>query len=318
MNNKITTEIFIKKSKEIHGNRYNYSSCVYINKKIKVKIICKEHGEFEQFPQNHLRGSGCLKCSGKNLTISEFINKSNISHKNKYDYSLVNSTKSFEKINIICPTHGVFETITSNHVKGSGGCVKCVINKKTSNNEEFINKSNIVHNNEYDYSLVNYINSKSKVKIICKEHGEFEQTPNMHLKGQGCPVCRHIKTSKKNKNSAHSFSLKSWNSQISQNPNSNPKLYILKCHNKIETFIKVGITFNDVKVRFYGKRMPYEYEVLNEVTNSSDYIFNLEKETHKNFKSKKYDPLLKFPGNGECYNMNELDNIVNYIINKKR
>ena len=64
--------------------------------------------------------------------------------------------------------------------------------------------------------------------------------------------------------------------------------------------------------------MPYEYEVLNEVTNSSDYIFNLEKETHKNFKSKKYDPLLKFPGNSECYNMSELDNIVNYIINKKR
>jgi hypothetical protein len=313
MNNKITTEIFIKKSKEIHGDKYDYSLCDYTNKRTKVKIICKEHGEFEQHTHNHLHGSGCLKCSGRNLTIPEFINKSNISHKNKYDYSLVNTTKSFEKINIICPIHGVFETITSNHIKGSGNCIKCFINKKTSNNEEFINKSNTVHNYEYDYSLVHYNNSKSKVKIICKKHGEFEQTPNMHLRGQGCPICRYIKSTEKNMNSEHGFSLKSWDKQILKNPNSNPKLYILKCHNENEKFIKVGITLNDVKVRFYGKRMPYKYEILSEITNSSDYIFNTEKTIHKNFKSKKYNPLLKFPGKGECYNIDELDNIIKHI-----
>ena len=52
---------------------------------------------------------------------------------------------------------------------------------------DFIEKANLVHNNKYDYSLVNYINNKTKIKIICKLHGIFEQTPDSHLRGRGCP-----------------------------------------------------------------------------------------------------------------------------------
>ena len=52
---------------------------------------------------------------------------------------------------------------------------------------DFIEKANLVHNNKYDYSLVNYINNKTKVKIICKIHGAFEQIPDSHLRGRGCP-----------------------------------------------------------------------------------------------------------------------------------
>lgn len=55
--------------------------------------------------------------------------------------------------------------------------------------EQFINKANIKHNNYYDYSLVNYINANTKVKIICPKHGEFEQQPNNHLFGQRCIKC---------------------------------------------------------------------------------------------------------------------------------
>ena len=58
---------------------------------------------------------------------------------------------------------------------------------KTKN---FILKSKKIHGDAYDYSLVEYINCKKKVKIICKEHGIFEQTPNNHLKGQNCPICK--------------------------------------------------------------------------------------------------------------------------------
>ena len=46
-----------------------------------------------------------------------------------------------------------------------------------------------VHGDFYDYSKVIYINSCTKVIIICPVHGEFEQTPNSHLSGQGCPEC---------------------------------------------------------------------------------------------------------------------------------
>jgi hypothetical protein len=55
--------------------------------------------------------------------------------------------------------------------------------------EQFISKANIKHNNYYDYSLVNYINANTKVKIICPKHGEFEQQPNNHLFGQRCIKC---------------------------------------------------------------------------------------------------------------------------------
>ena len=313
MNNKITTDIFIKKSKEIHGNKYDYSLSDYINKRTRIKIICSEHGEFCQFPFNHLNGGGCNKCLGKNLSIIEFVTKSNNIHRNKYDYSLVDSTKSHTNIKIICPIHGIFKTSTSNHIQGSGGCMKCVINKKTSNNEDFINKSIMIHGDKYNYSLVNYKHSKIKVNILCSIHGEFEQTPNMHLKGQGCPICRYIQVSEKHKNSSHSFSLNSWNKLVIKNRNANPKLYILKCYNENENFIKVGITLNDVKTRFYGKKLPYNYEVLTEIINTPDYVFNLEKNTHTNFKTKKYKPLLNFGGCGECYNIDELDNIITFI-----
>lgn len=61
---------------------------------------------------------------------------------------------------------------------------------KKIKNEIFKNKSYKIHNNIYDYSLVEYINSYTKVKIICKEHGVFVQRPNNHLSGQGCPKCK--------------------------------------------------------------------------------------------------------------------------------
>ena len=60
---------------------------------------------------------------------------------------------------------------------------------KKSNTEEFIKKAKKVHGNKYDYSKVNYINNHTNVTIICPEHGEFEQTPKGHLRGQGCPKC---------------------------------------------------------------------------------------------------------------------------------
>ena len=60
---------------------------------------------------------------------------------------------------------------------------------KKSNKNEFIKKSKEIHGDKYDYSLVDYINSKTKVKIICKEHGIFVQTPRSHVTGSGCPLC---------------------------------------------------------------------------------------------------------------------------------
>jgi len=151
--------------------------------------------------------------------INRFIQKSNELFKYKYDYSLVEYKNNKIKVKIICPIHGIFEKSPNKHLLGQG-CQKCALEnsskKQRSNNKEFIKKSLNIHNNKYNYSLVNYKNSKTKVKIICPEHGIFEQTPTKHLKGCGCPNCANnvklsnsefIKRSNKIHNGKYDYSL---------------------------------------------------------------------------------------------------------------
>ena len=57
-------------------------------------------------------------------------------------------------------------------------------------NEEFIADAYLIHKDRYDYSLLDYKSNKTKIKIICKEHGVFLQRPSAHLSGQGCMKCR--------------------------------------------------------------------------------------------------------------------------------
>jgi len=115
-----------------------------------------------------------------------FIERAIIKHNNKYSYLLTNYVNLKTKVKIICPIHGVFEQTPKNHLIGCG-CQKCVNNIKYDK-ETFVNISNIKHNNKYDYSESNYINSVTPVKIICPIHGVFNQTPNTHYKC-GCQKC---------------------------------------------------------------------------------------------------------------------------------
>jgi very-short-patch-repair endonuclease len=182
-----TTAEFIKEAKAIHGNKYDYSQVEYKNSQTKVKIICPEHGEFEQSPNSHLQGAGCPKCGGsEKLTTNEFIIQAKEKHGNKYNYSQVEYINNKTKIKIICLEHGEFEQQPSNHLQ-EAGCPKCVGKNKTT--EEFIKEAKEVHRNKYDYSQVEYIDAKIKVKIICQEHGLFKQTPHAHLSGRGCAKC---------------------------------------------------------------------------------------------------------------------------------
>jgi len=66
---------------------------------------------------------------------------------------------------------------------------------KIITNIKFIERAILIHGDRYDYSLVDYKSYAIKVKIKCKHHGIFEQSPNNHLNGQGCPVCKKYKIS---------------------------------------------------------------------------------------------------------------------------
>lgn len=195
MGKKINNEEFIKRAKNVHGDKYDYSLVEYISYHIKVKIICSKHGIFEQSPSKHLY-QNCPRCVGNvRNTNDEFINMSNIIHKNRYDYSLVKYINAHTKIKIICKEHGIFEQEPRAHLYGYG-CPQCSGNKKLTN-EIFIHRSIIRHNNIYDYSLVDYKNNSTNVKIICKKHGIFEQLPFNHMKGCGCPKCDNYSAGEK-------------------------------------------------------------------------------------------------------------------------
>jgi hypothetical protein len=122
----------------------------------------------------------------KKLTREEFIKNFIFKHGNIYDYSQSEFSNSNIKIKIICHEHGFFYQTPKAHMVY--GCPYCFGNIKLTN-DEFIKKSHNIHGNKYDYSLVDYNNNKKKVKIICKEHGVFEQIPSIHLNNHGCPFC---------------------------------------------------------------------------------------------------------------------------------
>lgn len=204
---KLSIHKFITKAMNIHGNRYDYSLSTYVNSKIPLIIICPIHGEFLKTPSLHLNGYGCSKCSnlrkGFNnlLKLNEFIIRSRRIHSDKYDYSKIVELNGVDKlVNILCKQHGEFLQTPHIHLRGCGcpvcglEVVKNIYEKKRYTKEKFIELSKNKHGDKYDYSLVEYINNKTKVKIICEIHGIFEQKPENHMTaGQGCPICKESK-----------------------------------------------------------------------------------------------------------------------------
>lgn len=113
-------------------------------------------------------------------------------HGNKYDYSLVTFDSVHDKIKIICPHHDLFTQKVYSHLEGYG-CKKCSDQKIRNTKYDFIKKSKSIHGDKYDYSLVDYINNSTKVKIICPDHGIFLQRPKQHIRGENCPQCNQSK-----------------------------------------------------------------------------------------------------------------------------
>jgi len=197
---RLTQNEFIEKTKKIHGNIYDYSKAQYKTGNDKVTIICKEHGEFEQMASTHLSGSGCKYCGIKlqsdkhKKNTDYFIDKAKEVHGDKYDYSKVQYKTMHDKVTIICKEHGEFEQNTQNHLNGQG-CPQNRYNKISKslrlNVDVAFNKIKEMHGNLYEYYDFNncYKNYRSKIKIICKKHGIFEQSYGHHVSGQGCPSC---------------------------------------------------------------------------------------------------------------------------------
>lgn len=194
-----TTEEFVKQAKKVHKNDLNeiiYDFVEYKGNHKKVKLFCSKHGEFWQTPASHLQGRGCPKCSKQSYayTTEEFIEKAMEIHKNDdipTIYDKVNYINGLTEVCLICPVHGEYYQTPRNHLKGCK-CPQCGRRNKPYSTEEFIEIAKQIHSNDLNeqiYDLVDYKNIRTKIKIICSKHGEYEQTPFDHLQGKGCPKC---------------------------------------------------------------------------------------------------------------------------------
>lgn len=193
---------FISKAIGIHGDKYCYDKVIYLNSRTNIVIKCKIHGEFYQRPDHHLNGGGCPKCANltkyknaneaRRLTLDIFIERAKRIHGDKYDYSLVKYTNSYDHVTIGCKLHGIFRIMPNNHLKGSG-CPECgrkiISDKAKIPQDKILERFKLTHGDRYDYSEVVTSGVTEKITIICKKHGEFQQTPWVHAIGMGCSRC---------------------------------------------------------------------------------------------------------------------------------
>ena len=257
----LTTEQFIYNANKVHDNKYEYPD-EYVNSSTKIRIICPLHGEFWQNTSDHVNKKGCSICGGsKKSTISEFINKANKVHDNKYEYpdEYVNSST---KIKIICPLHGEFWQTPNNHISKKSGCFPCarkiIISKNLLSNNKFLKLANKVHDNKYEYPD-EYVTSKTKIGIICNKHGKFYQRPGDHLnKKTGCPLCFKLNYSQK---------AISWLDKIAKNENifiqhaENGGEYKIPSTNyRVDGYCKANNTIYE----FYGDCWHGNLEIYNE------------------------------------------------------
>jgi hypothetical protein len=257
---------FVEKSNQFHKNKYDYSKFNYINAKTKSIIICPEHGDFLQKPDHHLRKNaiGCPGCVVKNKILT--VNKPSFKIPKREQLSFENfekraiekfGTKFFyykedyrqltgNKIRIICPNHGEFLSAPNNHLITSTGCPKCgrqkSSNTMTKSYDDFLIQVNIKYNNKYIYPEDNriiYKNKRSKVKIICPEHGEFVLMAQKHLSKSECFHCRINQLIKEGKLPGGYTS-----DLIQKNPEFVKKEAVLYYLEIDDNIFKIGITTN--------------------------------------------------------------------------
>ncbi len=153
---RITQELFLNRSTEIHHGKYDYSKVKFEHVKKHVCIICPEHGEYWQKPNIHLRGYGCPICGGsKRLTNEEFIEKARLVHEDKYDYSKVQYKNTATKVCIICPEHGEFWQTPNNHLFGAG-CPTCPESNMEGEIRHLLLNNNIVFEQEKGFDWLVY------------------------------------------------------------------------------------------------------------------------------------------------------------------
>jgi Zn finger protein HypA/HybF involved in hydrogenase expression len=194
---KLSHDEYIKRASEKHGGFYLYDGSEYLGSDNNITITCPLHGDFHQRASAHLRGAGCPECKKIKLRKDRaapkaFLTKAKEIHGGRYGYNIETYVNNRTPMEIVCDTHGIFKQAPGNHVRGYG-CPLCGVDKRStsqsSGTDHFIRRATDAHGRRYDYSKSKYYRSGTKLIISCPTHGDFEQTPEGHYSGKGCPSC---------------------------------------------------------------------------------------------------------------------------------
>ncbi len=175
-NKRLTTNEFIRRAINKHGNRYGYSKTKYDSSNKKVIVTCKIHGDFVQIANNHLNGASCGYCSHRYILMPDLLDRFNRKHNYTYNYSSIKYISMFKHVDIVCSHHGVFSQTPSNHLKGHG-CAKC--SKNVSNMERsWLDNIGVLESNRQVYLNLNgskvFVDGLDPVsKTVYEFYGDF-------------------------------------------------------------------------------------------------------------------------------------------------
>ena len=138
-------------------------------------------------------GIGC-RCGNFRRTQADFIRDAELTHGDAYDYVESKFLGIHQPVKIICRAcRAAFYQAPANHIHNSCGCPNCGWRRsaeaRTLPVPDFLKRARAIHGNRYHYDLNTYVNVRTRMTIICPQHGPFEQIPFSHLKGHRCNKC---------------------------------------------------------------------------------------------------------------------------------
>ncbi len=196
----MTTAEFVERSRSKFGDRFGYLGTIYHGYTQPIHLSCRQHGPIATTPKLHLHSLyGCCRActprgrSQPGMTTDDFIRRAREVHGDGYDYRDTNYHRSNRKVIIYCPLHGPFHKTPDKHLAGQG-CRHCsharIGRERQLSVAVLMERFADVHGSDrYVYNLANYLNFHSKIDIVCRKHGPFQQSVGAHLQGHGCARC---------------------------------------------------------------------------------------------------------------------------------
>lgn len=224
------------------------------------------------------------------LTTEEFVARAIRAHSDFYFYDKTKYHTSHHFVTITCPDHGDFKQKAYSHLQGTG-CPVCGVTQRAKNQVDWLKEAKLVHDEKYDYSLVEYVANNKKVTIICPDHGEFGQEPQLHTRGHGCQKCAN---ERRGSNGVYC------SSYFSSHKEETGVLYVVEMKSTTERFVKIGISKNHMG-RFSSFGTNYKVTPIQIEEMSLSNAYKKEQQIKSNNRDLAYVPQKKFYGYTECF-----------------